>query len=462
MKSNMILLPLLAVTFLSACQKNEQAPKVPAVAGRNTMQGPSDGGGGDTCNGKMIESYKVDVTELAEFKEFIQPILEKTLLQTNDKKNESPFLLTPKLKNWYLIDCKLQDIPKERKGLYLETYQTAIHTSREIFIDASSYNQMVKEEKAKLILHEMVMSYYLMKYLSLEELCKVANTCSGDFLKVSNWKLFRPEIYHPLNEEDHQKIRNVTAWLWSERTSLSPESFAKEIKNNDFDKRFELASSGTTGSKEIEVDIQSLVRMFKKYQWTHSFPQFCKYDANTNVSTSLCQTEITVEIRDYNVTPTIKTKQLYLKVKIIRDSDKKEFSQEFSYPLTDENKKVKLYMSKIGSVLSSASFALLANWPAQNLGELNEGIKSQILFLMINFNDLENPAIYQMLYQTYVWYSFEDEIVKKDGATYKMTYGYPTLVAQDSENLFIENELPFVFGSIFKSRAFIKSVILQE
>jgi hypothetical protein len=117
---------------------------------------PSDGGGGDTCNGKMIESYRVDITALEEYKTYIQPILNK--LTVNDEKGESsPFDLSANLKNWYLIDCKLQDLPRERKGLYLETYQTAIHTSREIFIDSKSYNKMSPEEKSKLLLHEMIM-----------------------------------------------------------------------------------------------------------------------------------------------------------------------------------------------------------------------------------------------------------------------------------------------------------------
>ena len=175
MKSNGLFIALITLLFLTACQKDNQSTVSSPAVVKSTMQGPSDGGGGDTCNGKMIESFKIDISTLDEFKEFIQPILDKVTVKQEDKKNGTPFLLTPGFKNWYLIDCKLQDIPKERKGLYLETYQTAIHTSREIFIDSTSYNQMQKEEKAKLLLHEMIMSYYLMKYLSLQDICKMSN-----------------------------------------------------------------------------------------------------------------------------------------------------------------------------------------------------------------------------------------------------------------------------------------------
>jgi len=463
MKPNQLLLILLAMLFLSACQIDRQGNSAPNMNTKNTMQGPSDGGGGDTCNGKMIESYKVDVTSLDEFKEFIQPILSRTTVKQDNKNNGTPFLLTPTLKNWYIIDCKLQDIPKERKGLYLETYQTAIHTSREIFIDSSSYNKMAKEEKAKLLLHEMIMSYYLMKYLSLEDICKMSNTCSGDFTIVSKWKMFKPETYRPLNAEDHQKIRNVTAWLWTQKDALTAENFGNVLKNNDFDKRFEITSDvENTENKEFEIDIQTLLRMFKKYQWTNSFPKYCQFNAETNLSSSNCQTEIISDIRDYSVTDTVKVKQLYLKIKITRNSDQKIFEQEFSYPLTSESQKIKLYMNKIGSFLSAAPFGMTGNWPTQYGVKAVEGLKSQMLFFMLNLSDKENPQIYQMIFQNYVWYSFEDEIVKKDGATYKETCGYTNILNDESENLFVENELPFAFKSFMQGKTCIKSQMVIE
>lgn len=455
---NKTALAILMIPFLSACQKNEQKTPVPSVAGNVTAQGPSDGGGGDTCNGKIIESYKVDIVKLDEFKEFILPILNKIASIQGDKDKKSPFFLTPNLKNWYLIDCKLQDIPKDRKGLYLETYQTAVHTNREIFIDSSSYNKMSKEEKAKLLLHEMIMSYYLVKYLSLDEICKMSNSCSGDFEVIGKWKMFRPEAYRPLNSEDHQKIRNVTAWLWSQGDALSSENFTAILKNNDFDRRFFALGSDASGAKEIEVDIQTLLRMFKKHQWTHSFPKFCQFAPTTVISSSICQTEITADIKEYEISPKSKMKQLYLKIKVTRESDKKEFEQEFTFPLVSENQKVKLYMSKIGSVLSAAPFAMTGNWPNMLGVKAVEGLKSQMLFFMLNLSNRENPEIYQIMFHTYIWYSFENEIVKRDGSNYIETYGYPALVPEETESLFVENELPFKFNSFLQTKVFVKSM----
>ena len=146
--------------------------------------------------------------------------------------------------------------------------------------------------------------------------------------------MFKPETYQPLNEEDHQKIRKVTAWLWLQKDSVNSDSFSKILKNNDFDKRFDLVSSSTgTDSKDIQVDVETLLRMFKKYQWTNSFPQFCQFNMETNVSASTCSSEITADIRDYNISDTVKMKSLYMKIKVTRSADKKILEQEFYYPL---------------------------------------------------------------------------------------------------------------------------------
>jgi hypothetical protein len=456
MKINKTLLALIAMTFLSACQNPGQTPSAMGP-GSDKYQGPSDGGGGDTCNGKMIESFKVNIMGLDEYKELVQPIVEKLKPKTSDstKNDNTPFLFSPVSKSWYIIDCKLQDIPKERKGLYLESYQTAIHTSREVFIDSTSYNTMAKEERAKLLIHEMVMGYYLMKYMSIEDMCKVGGAeCSPDALLISKWKMYRPETYRPLNEEDHQRIRAVTAWLWSQSDALTPENFVKVLKSNDFDKRF-LDQVDKTESVQFEVDPQILVRMFKKHQWSQTFPKFCQFDAITNASHSSCTTEVTSDIRDYGFAG-FTLKQLYVKVKITRDSDKKVFENEFSFPLQNADTKITLHENKFGVIAKAVPMFLMSNWPNQPGVTMAEGMRSHTLFLMMNFADRENPEIFQMNLKPYVWYSFEENIVIKEGMKYKETYGYSSPLEDEAENLFTESELPFTFRANMPTKNFIK------
>jgi hypothetical protein len=434
-----IVLVLSLMNFLSACQKDGQGG--PSPQQRAIVEGPSDGGGGDTCNGKMIESYRADISGLDEYKEFVQPILFK-LIASDGKGTASPFLLSAKLKNWYILDCKLQDIPKNRKGLFLESYQTAIHTGREVFIDSVSYSSMAKEEKAKLLLHEMVMGYYLMKYMPLADICKASGNCSSDVLRVANWKIVRPLPYVPLNAEDHQKIRAVTAWLWEQGDHLSLEAFTKVLENNDFDKRFSLFNGGE--SKETYADPETIVRVLKKYQWTQAFPKFCQFDPETNVSKGTCQTQVQAGIRDLSITSG-HSKEIFVKLKLTRDSDQKVYEQELTYPLVAPDQKVRLYSNKFGPILKATPIAFTANWPALSGKPLEEGMKSQMLMVMLNFADPENPEIYQMNFDTFVWYSFVDETVTKEDGKYITTYGYSARVEAESETLFMENELPFSF-----------------
>ena len=116
----------------------------------------------------------------------------------------------------------------------------------------------------------------------------------------------------------------------------------------------------------------------------------------------------------------------------------------------------------MGSMFSAAPLGLIGNWPNQHGVKAEEGLKSQMIFFMLNLSDVENPEIYQMMFQTYVWYSFNDEVVVKDGATYKETYGYPSLLETESENLFIENELPFTYHSFLQKKVFIKSFLVPD
>lgn len=449
-----IIISLTLATFLAACQEGVKIPKGPLSANER-YQGPSDGGGGDTCNGRVIESFRVDITELPEYKEFVAPVVEKTFPKDTKFAN-SPFLFSAKMKNWYIIDCKLQDIPKESKGLYLESFQTAIHTSREIFIDSASYSAMSKEERGRLLLHEMVMSFYLMKFSSIDDLCKISANCTPDVLILSKWKIYRPEPYRPLDAEDHQKIRSVTAWLFAQNESLDFNKFNTMLARNDFDKRFTMVGGGK--SETTEIDPQVLVRMFKKYNWSQTYPKFCSFDPATNLSQGACHTEISSAIKKHGE----KYDGFFVKIKITREKDAKILEDEFVYPLLKEDKKISMTTNRFGSVLNASVFGLTSNWPNSPGVTLEEGMHSRMLLLMLDFTNKEDPEIFQILYTTLVWYAFEDEIVERNGAKYKETYGYTTSLSEENDTLFIENELPFSFKFSLPGKTFLKSGIVGK
>lgn len=449
------LFTLTILLFLSACHQSGRSasdgttvstPGAPDTSvksddgGGVSRSGPSDGGGGDTCNGKMIESYKVDINELEEFKNFVYPIFEKL-----GKGGEvSPIFMAPHLKTWYIIDCKLQDIPKERKGLYLETYQTAIHTQREIFIESASYNKMEEIEKGKLLLHEIVMALYLLKYTSFKDMCKAMNTCQGNIDLMDRWTMFRPLPFKPLDDIDHQKIRYVTSWLIKEKDNLSLDKFKEILINNDFDRRFDSMTRSSNSEnvphveKKVEINVDDIVKMLKRYQYTQKFPENCQFDPTTGLSGSKCTTDISVTTDD---------KTLVIKLKIVRASDKKTFEHEFKMPIVDSNRKLSLSVSKYptvqGPVLSFTPMVLMANWPTMSPSEVEEGHQSQLLYIMMDSSNPKSPEVYQLVMQTLVWYSFEKEVKVENDYTTTIRYGYSALLEKESEALFVEKEQPY-------------------
>lgn len=290
-------------------------------------------------------------------------------------------------------------------------------------------------------------------------MCKMLNSCSGDYALVSKWKMFRPEPYRPLNDEDHQKIRTVTAWMWSQKDSLNPESFNKILKNNDFDKRFESQNRPKLEvNKEVEVPIEAIVRALKKLQYSDSFPKYCAFEGPMATSTSLCKTEVAVEVKESHVIGNYKMSNLSIKTKITREKDKKVFEQDFLYPITNDQKIIKLYQSHMGAGLVAAPMAMMANWPGFFGAEIREGTKSAMLYMMLDLKDKENPEVYQFIYQTYVWYSFEEKIVKEHDMDMKQILGYPTLIEAESETLFQEKELPFQFKSFLNSKMILSTM----
>lgn len=477
---------LCLVYFLQGCQKGSQGVDTqvlqmpPPVNNQNagqsngnentqnigpSFEGPNDSGGGDTCNGKLIESYKVQIENQPEFKEFILPIYTQIF-----KNNQGVFSFAygTTTKTWYIIDCELDKISKERKGLFLESYQSAIHTEREIFIDGIAYVKMALEEKAKLILHELVMSAYLLKYLSFEEICKRAGSCQGDYSSIARSKLYRQQPYKPLDSDDHQKIRKVVAWIWDNKEKIDIVLFKKILKDNDFDQRFDAFFSSDENqekseakkNEKIEISVSDLYRVLKRYQYSGGWPTYCQFDSKTLVSKSKCVTTSQVEYSTFMKTASNEIKMLNLDLNIVRESDGKVFHNTYNILLNDgDQTKMTLYSSFLYGH-KVAPIAMLSDWPNFPGVNAKEGMRSNFLYLYLDITDLKKMTILQVIPQKYVWYSFEDIIKEKEGLKTKEVWGHKSLLGDESEDLFFEDELPFVLDSTINEGVFIKAETL--
>jgi len=248
-------LPFVCGFFLANCQfsghpgagKASGVPNKSAqqglVGGGGEWQGTGDGGGANGAGGRVLESYIVDPTQLDAFKEHLSTLFKDP--QPADSENggwtsKSYF----KLKTWYIAPVKLKPLSNDSLGLSFaanQTQQLAIQNTKAIWIDQDYFNKMSSEEQAQLLLHEIVMNIYFLKFKKMSELCrdsekikdsKHSKPCSSEFDEF-----LPPSPVAPLNLEDYENIRKVTAWLWRHRRENIDGEITTQLFLNGFDPR---------------------------------------------------------------------------------------------------------------------------------------------------------------------------------------------------------------------------------
>ncbi len=121
----------------------------------NAGTGAEGGGGGNSINGKLVESFVRDITQTKAFAEKVSPLLDSL-----DKK-------VPKIVkfyrdvlgriDWYFIPGNLKTQSESATGLPFPSDQVAVQRAREVWIDEDLYNALSIDDQAKLILHEMLL-----------------------------------------------------------------------------------------------------------------------------------------------------------------------------------------------------------------------------------------------------------------------------------------------------------------
>lgn len=269
---------LLAVTFLAACQPLGQRrspiaqpatpPGQPEAPGKS--QGTTDGGGGNGVDGKVFEAYIVKPQELRGYRQYIKPILDKW---KNSKSSLTSMEFTT-LKVWYLLPLQMKPIDKETLGVSFaadQTEQLAFQTRHEVWIDSTKTAKMNDFEFAKLIIHEMVMGMYLMKFEKYSDVIKSFEKAGGkiewprDAITVEQSDLLLPaEPKRPLNPEDYAAIRRITEVFSQNGMNIDGDEFSRLLLVNGFDKRFFGSDAQKIKAEPIkEVTTEQMIRLLK-------------------------------------------------------------------------------------------------------------------------------------------------------------------------------------------------------
>jgi hypothetical protein len=123
-------------------------------------QGGVNGGGGNSIDGRLIESYVKNIENIDGYKEVIVPVL-------NHLSMELPgfaYLLksTVERTTWYIVPKSLKARSEDITGLPFPSDQTAVQGDLEVFIDREKFQELFKiagkQEQGRLLLHELIMA----------------------------------------------------------------------------------------------------------------------------------------------------------------------------------------------------------------------------------------------------------------------------------------------------------------
>lgn len=431
------------------------------IATASRSQGPGDGGGGDTCNGKLIESFKTDITQLQEYKKYITPIIDKISPGVFKDVFTLRDLLEPNNKSWYLVECKLQDVPKSKKGLYLDSYQTAFQNDREVFVDLTSYSKMNPENKAKLLLHEMLMALYLTNNISTNDLCQlksVQGKCIDDKLETqyATIKLGkRTDLKNietvDLNAKAHQNIRALVDWTWSNKNYLTEASFTKKSLEYKYDNWFTSISRTPDPNPDEILDLSDVTRSFQKHELSKKNITFCGFDKELKKFKNKCDIKIKFERK--KVEDQFSTVSISFEAK--RSSDGKIFKfniENTSLPSQAAN----IFRYNLSETESGASLRFIKDIPEIINGKLPSiGHLTQVLIVDFNKISKDELEIRSVSLKIHRWYSFEKTAAQKGNLKYMEVFGYNSLAVDLSEVFAFEINNIFSLsgvGSYFDSK----------
>lgn len=335
-------LTLTGVNLLVACTQKGGGAMAPAIVGGQPPSSPSAGGatpnlgaegtstsgGGTGLDGKVFESYIVTPSDLPAYTQYLKPLFEN--LKAEKTGGETHFDIIFKIKTWYIAPIELDKISKDLLGVSFiksNTQQIARQTMKEVWIDKRVYDGMSLYNQSELLMHEFVMSLYLMKFIKMSDFCKISSTigngknndsCAHHQSDLLD-KAMPSEEAHPLDDQDNANIRFVTGWLMQNaKKPIVETDFVRVLFNKGFDRR--LFNPSHYGEREKLVDLKvsgkELYRAIRGAQLTGRMPSQCL--GLTSRKSKACKVEVeeklinfkNFRVPGYNLSVTIQDEAL--------------------------------------------------------------------------------------------------------------------------------------------------------
>lgn len=300
------LLALILTTSLVACTSNSNNGSGP----NRFHDGTSDSGGGNGAEDRAYEAYIIQPEQLPAYKNLIAPKIAK-LISLNPANVDKTLPLIQRwllYKTWYIAPVSLDTISRDVIGVSFssdQTQQLALQTKKSIWIDSRVFNRMDLQSQATLIIHEMVMSLYYLRFKSWEDICSEKIypeiNCTSQDKDLLN-EVFPGSTPKPFDSDDYENIRSVTGAFLGDFPFQSANDIDDFLISHKFDRRFTFSLGFGAGGggpdkhiiidNSVKISSSELTDIFAMAKKLNLWPDQCRglrfkdpFDCNFNVGT---------------------------------------------------------------------------------------------------------------------------------------------------------------------------------
>lgn len=333
---------LAIVASLAACQPKSGANPSPTSALGSPVQvgtpaagsppgaptlgtgarGTGDSGGGNGLKGAFLEAYAFEPWERTDFLNHMTPILTHLREIEPEGQTIGTLMIASKAKRWYLVDASFDRLTNEQIGLgFMQdpTQQLARQSEKEIWFDKRKFeakpdaalgiancqdpatrDACIGRARTMGLMHEMLMSAYMMQFMSLDELCKQyspGTDCST--LVTLNSPEWAAKPKRVLNESDYANIRAMTVYIVDQAIHAANASDLRgEFRKYGFDTRLlrdhieqGLATGGSNERNSIELDRADFIKALTQATTLGRTPSTCRVARGGNSFFESCPTK---------------------------------------------------------------------------------------------------------------------------------------------------------------------------
>ncbi len=195
---------------------NSQNENVPHRA----VEGNSNGGGGNSLGGKLIESYIKDpMFEIPAYSNVVEPMFE--LLATKSPCLTKVYQTNINKLTWYFIPSRLKELSESVTGIPFLSDQIAVPkmSTNEVWIDSDLFESLDSDlERGKLIIHEAVLKSASV-YSNLD--IAVPPAIATSLARKTTALLFSNQFQEMTPEQFALRYRSL-GWSDSDETLINP------------------------------------------------------------------------------------------------------------------------------------------------------------------------------------------------------------------------------------------------